>query len=80
MAFFVPDLDHYAAVRGTYLNLADIAPGPLCGDVTELADQLAEPDKLREAHADRYARFREQFAPWDDGNAAARVVDAFFED
>ncbi len=79
MAFFVPDLEHYAAVRGMYLDLREIAPGPLCRDVSSLAEQVRDPVELARAHADRYADFRRQFSPWDDGNASARVVDAFFD-
>lgn len=78
MAFFTPDLNQYIAVRGVYFDLREHAPGPLYDDVAHLADGLLDLDKLSAQYAARYRAFREKFAPWDDGKAASRVVDAFF--
>jgi CDP-glycerol glycerophosphotransferase len=78
MAFFTPDLKRYVASRGMYFDLAEHAPGPLYEDVARLADGLRDLDALTRDHADKYEAFRQRFAPWDDGKAAARVVDAFF--
>jgi CDP-glycerol glycerophosphotransferase len=79
MAFFTPDLKQYIASRGVYLDLAETVPGPLYIDVKNLADGLRDLDALAAEHADKYAAFRTQFTPWDDGKAAARVVETFFE-
>jgi CDP-glycerol glycerophosphotransferase len=76
--FFTPDLRQYAASRGVYFDLAEVAPGPLDVDVVTLAAHLKDVDEVAASHAERYAAFRARFAPWDDGKAAARVVDAFF--
>ena len=78
MAFFVPDLRQYIADRGVYFDLPEAVPGPLCVDVAQLGDGLRDLDALSTVYASKYLEFRARFAPWDDGKAAARVVDAFF--
>ena len=78
IAYFTPDLDQYAAERGVYFDLADWAPGPMYTHIDALAEGLRDLSGLAERYQDRYAAFRERFTPWDDGHAAARVVDAFF--
>lgn len=80
MAFFAPDVKKYVAARGVYFDLEQSAPGPLYTDVAQLAAGLADLDELTSAHKQQYAEFRERFAPWDDGQAAQRVVDQFFVD
>ncbi len=79
MVFFTPDLDAYVAGRGTYFDLREEAPGPLYTKVGDLAAGLADLHGLANLHRDRYDAFRTKFAPWDDGKAAARVIDAFFD-
>jgi CDP-glycerol glycerophosphotransferase len=79
MAFFTPDLDAYVAARGTYFDLREEAPGPLYDRVADLAEGLQDLDGLAARHRERYEAFRAKFAPWDDGKAAARVIDAFFD-
>jgi CDP-glycerol glycerophosphotransferase len=78
MAFFTPDIEQYVAARGVYFDLAETVPGPLYEDVAHLADGLRDLDALAARYRDKYAAFCGRFAPWDDGKAAARVVDAFF--
>lgn len=79
MLFLTPDLDQYRDVtRGFYVDLEDIAPGPICRDNEELAKALADLDTTKIDYAEPYARFVTAYAPRDDGSAAARVVDALF--
>jgi CDP-glycerol glycerophosphotransferase len=78
MAFFTPDLKRYVASRGVYFDLEQTAPGPLHADVTQLAGALRDIDALAAEYEAKYAAFRQRFAPWDDGKATTRVVDAFF--
>ena len=78
IVYFTPDLEQYAHARGVYFDLAECAPGPMYTDIEALAEGLRHLSALAERYQDRYAAFRERFAPWDDGQAAARVVDAFF--
>ncbi|KQP27316.1 hypothetical protein ASF38_06085 [Aeromicrobium sp. Leaf272] len=80
MHFFVPDLEAYARRRGMYMDLADIAPGPLVTSVGALARGIKKQDDLTDRYRTRYDHFRATYAPWDDGKAAARVVDLFFEE
>ena len=80
MAFFTPDIKQYVATRGVYFDLAEVAPGPLCTTMKQLADEVRDLGALSSKYVGRAEAFRERFAPWDDGKAAARVVDAFFSD
>ncbi|GAA2994237.1 bifunctional glycosyltransferase family 2 protein/CDP-glycerol:glycerophosphate glycerophosphotransferase [Streptosporangium longisporum] len=77
--YYVDDHERYAsAQRGVCFDLAEVAPGPLLRDTGELAGALAGLDEVAETCTERYARFRERWCGLDDGQAAARVVDAFF--
>jgi CDP-glycerol glycerophosphotransferase len=77
--FLTPDLLQYRDVtRGFYLDLADIAPGPICMDNEELMYALRHLEEIRATYVKRYARFVQTYAPRDDGMAARRVVDAVF--
>lgn len=74
MFFLVPDLAHYRGeLRGFYFDLASRAPGPLVTTQDELVAALAD-GTAEEAYAERYAAWRAQFNPRDDGHAADRVV------
>ncbi|WP_166849842.1 bifunctional glycosyltransferase family 2 protein/CDP-glycerol:glycerophosphate glycerophosphotransferase [Isoptericola sp. BMS4] len=73
--FLVPDLELYGTTtRGFYRELEEIAPGPLCLSTEELATAL-ERDYWA-AHGEDHSRFAAEFAPSDDGRAAARVLEA----
>jgi CDP-glycerol glycerophosphotransferase len=76
MVFLVPDLDDYRdRLRGFYLDLAEIAPGPL---VTTTDEVLAHLDDDPDLHAERRESLRQRFAPHDDGHAAERLVERVF--
>ncbi|TQL66596.1 CDP-glycerol glycerophosphotransferase [Nocardioides albertanoniae] len=74
--FLVPDLEEYEASRGFYFDFVDTAPGPLFDDNETLIAHLAGGPEADAAYADARAAFREKFAPWDDGSASVRAVDA----
>lgn len=74
--FLVPDLVEYEASRGFYFDFAETAPGPLFSDNEALIAHLAAGPAADDAYAEARAAFREKFAPWDDGAAASRAVDA----
>ena len=76
---FTYDLaDYRDRLRGFYLDLEEIAPGPLLATSDQVLTALRDLDAVVEAHADRYARFRQTFDPHDDGHATDRVLDLFF--
>ena len=79
MLFLVPDLEEYAGrTRGLYLDLAEIAPGPLLDSTDDVIAALTGTVGAATPHQG-YAAFRERFAPWDDGAAAERVVHAVWD-
>jgi CDP-glycerol glycerophosphotransferase len=78
IAFFAPDLDTYVAMRGAYFDLRAEAPGPVCRELADLVGGLRDLEAVAARYQDKYNAFREKYTPWDDGKAAARVVDSFF--
>jgi len=68
----VPDATQYGDDRGFYMNLEECPPGPIVTSTDEVVDLLADA-----AAIDVPAQFRQRFAPLDDGEATARVVDAW---
>ncbi|MCD9155156.1 CDP-glycerol glycerophosphotransferase family protein [Aeromicrobium duanguangcaii] len=69
----VPDADEYRDERGFYLDLREMPPGPVVTSTDEVIEVLLNGDT---SGADRTA-FRQRFAPLDDGEATARVLDAW---
>jgi CDP-glycerol glycerophosphotransferase len=81
MVFFTYDLEAYRdGLRGFYFDLTEQAPGPLCTTTEQVAQALGDLAGSSAAHAAAYARFREDFVPWDDGRASAQVVDRLLRD
>lgn len=69
----VPDLELYSSkTRGFYMDIDEVAPGPLCANTDELIARLEEP--FWEQYGARYERFVRDFLPRDDGHAAERVI------
>jgi CDP-glycerol glycerophosphotransferase len=76
---FTYDLDHYRDdLRGFYVDLEEVAPGPLLSTSAELVDALADLDAATAPHAERYAEFRQTFCHLEDGHATERVLDLLF--
>jgi CDP-glycerol glycerophosphotransferase len=79
MVFHVPDYEDYVGKsRGSYFDLAEVAPGPLTRTEEELFTALTDLDALKDRYAERHRAFAEQFCEYDTGNAAKAVVDRFF--
>jgi len=77
MLFFTWDLDDYRdRVRGLYFDLTEDPPGPICRTSGEVLNALADLPDVQQQFADPYGRFRDRFCAWEDGYAAARVIDA----
>ncbi|MDF5751391.1 CDP-glycerol glycerophosphotransferase family protein [Spongiactinospora sp. TRM90649] len=80
MLFLIDDWDEYRRTeRGAYYDLPAIAPGPCVTTTSGLIEAVRELGPLSAAFAAKYARFREMWCADERGEAAARVVDAFFE-
>ncbi|MEV0151120.1 MULTISPECIES: CDP-glycerol glycerophosphotransferase family protein [unclassified Nonomuraea] len=78
MVFYAYDLAKYSSRRGLYVDLPEIAPGPVLSTSAEVVEALRSIDQVAAAHRDRYDAFRATYAPRDDGKATARVVDHLF--
>jgi CDP-glycerol glycerophosphotransferase len=79
MVFFTYDLERYRDhVRGLYCDLVAEAPGPVVRTSAELAKAVKAAPDSEERYADAYDRFFVKYCPYDDGHAAARVVDRVF--
>ncbi|GAA0387355.1 hypothetical protein Acor_24890 [Acrocarpospora corrugata] len=75
MVFFIDDWEEYRrAERGVNYDLPAIAPGPCVRTTAELVAALREPYRL-----ERYAAFLTTWCADERGDAAARIVSAFFE-
>ncbi|MFF1683541.1 CDP-glycerol glycerophosphotransferase family protein [Streptomyces sp. NPDC058254] len=75
LVHFAPDLDAYAADRGTYFDLRTRAAGPVVETQEELMRTL---DGLKEADGDWQAArraFAADFGSYDDGGAARAAAD-----
>ena len=80
MVFYTHDYEDYVRdERGTYVDLREIAPGPLVADTESLVAALKDVDASHEKYSERYAAFRERFCQYETGHAAEHVVTEFFE-
>ncbi|HEX7187107.1 MAG TPA: CDP-glycerol glycerophosphotransferase family protein, partial [Actinomycetes bacterium] len=80
MVFYTHDYEGYTRdERGTYFDLAQVAPGPMVQDTDGLIAALRTVDDLRGAYAERYTAFRERFCEYETGRAAEHVVKELFE-
>ncbi|MFE9726456.1 CDP-glycerol glycerophosphotransferase family protein [Streptomyces sp. NPDC005794] len=78
IVLFAPDLDAYAAERGSYFDLREKAPGPVTETEDELFDALARLKTADTGFQERRAAFAEEFGGYDRGDAARAVVDTVF--
>lgn len=78
MIFFVPDLERYMTARGGVIPYEPTAPGPLVRTTDQVADLLGDLGVVRREWAQIRETFRRQYADLDDGQSAARLVDAVF--
>ncbi|UZI30891.1 bifunctional glycosyltransferase/CDP-glycerol:glycerophosphate glycerophosphotransferase [Streptomyces sp. VB1] len=78
VVLYAPDLEAYAAERGSYFDLREHAPGPVTATQEELFGALAELKKSETRYADRRRDFARRFGAYDRGDAARRTVAAVF--
>ncbi len=76
MIFFTYDYEDYVRdERGTYVDLEQIAPGPMVTDTDGLVAALRNVGPDEAVYRERYAAFRERFCTYESGRAAERVAD-----
>jgi len=79
VVFFTPDLESFRDdVRGFAIPFEEQAPGPLLRTTDDVVAAVQELDGVSRDFDGAAAAFRAAYCPNDDGNAAARVVDAVF--
>jgi CDP-glycerol glycerophosphotransferase len=73
MIFLVPDLEGYRhRVRGLYLDLEEVAPGPVVRTTAEVLESLDVEDRWSVARH----HMRATYAPFDDGAVTKRLLAA----
>jgi CDP-glycerol glycerophosphotransferase len=77
IVLFPYDLAHYRDdLRGFYVDIEEVAPGPVVLTSRELVETIGDVDRLAgDRWADRYAAFRDTYCPLEDGHATDRVLD-----
>ncbi|MFF0072433.1 CDP-glycerol glycerophosphotransferase family protein [Streptomyces sp. NPDC005494] len=78
IVLFAPDLDEYAAERGSYFDLREKAPGPVTTTEEELFGVLTRLKTADVGHQEARAAFAAEFGAYDRGDAARAVVDTVF--
>ncbi|MEU6001495.1 CDP-glycerol glycerophosphotransferase family protein [Streptomyces sp. NPDC047197] len=78
LVHFAPDLDAYLAERGSYFDLREDAGGPVVETEEELLRVLGTLKQTDGAWAEARRAFAGRFGAYDQGRAAAEVVDTLF--
>lgn len=79
MLFFVPDLEEYLASRTALFDFAPTAPGPMLRTTDEVIAAIRDLDAVSAEFAQARRDCNARFNTLNDGQATARVVDAFFD-
>ncbi|MER7175881.1 CDP-glycerol glycerophosphotransferase family protein [Streptomyces mesophilus] len=77
---FAPDLDTYAAERGSYFDLRSCSGGPVVETQEELLQTLAGLKKSDGEWQQVRREFAAKFGAYDDGHSARTVVEQLFSD
>ncbi len=78
--FFTYDFEMYRdQLRGFYMDFENEAPGPLLRTSDEVTAAIKNIDQVKHDYEGRYQAFHEKFCSLEDGHAASRVVDRFFD-
>jgi len=71
------DLQEYVSRRGTYFDLEEKGPGPICDTIEKVIYYLNNPDSLNEYKKDLMS-FSQKFGNIEDGNATKKVIEQVF--
>lgn len=77
--YFTPDIEEYSTERGLYLDTTEM-PGNFCYSHEELTKELQRVIANPLGNSEEYLQARDKFASMEDGSAAERVIDFFFND
>ncbi|MDE7326604.1 MAG: CDP-glycerol glycerophosphotransferase family protein [Lachnospiraceae bacterium] len=78
MYFYAYDLQNYRdTLRGFYFDFEREAPGPIVTSTDELIEAIRS--HAADGYQEQYRRFVEKYNPFDDGNAAGKVVELIRE-
>jgi CDP-glycerol glycerophosphotransferase (TagB/SpsB family) len=81
MIFFTPDMDEYRdQLRGVYLDLEQVGPGPMATTQDEVLAIVRDIDEVAPRFAERYAKWQTDYTPWDDGGSSERVLERLLRD
>jgi CDP-glycerol glycerophosphotransferase len=81
MIFFTPDMDQYRdQLRGVYLDLEKVGPGPVVSTQADVLTAIREIDQIAATFAARYAQWQADYTPWDDGGSSERVLVRYLQD
>jgi CDP-glycerol glycerophosphotransferase len=81
MIFFTPDMEDYRdQLRGVYLDLEEVGPGPVVSTQDEVLATILGIDEVAHRFAERYRQWQADYTPWDDGGSSARVLDRLLVD
>jgi CDP-glycerol glycerophosphotransferase len=79
IVLYAYDLDEYRDdVRGFYLDLEEVAPGPVARDLDGVLAAVGDLGATAAAHAGRVAALAARFGAREDGRVSARALDAMF--
>ncbi|WP_193070086.1 bifunctional glycosyltransferase/CDP-glycerol:glycerophosphate glycerophosphotransferase [Brevibacterium aurantiacum] len=80
IAFIAPDLNQYRdETRGFYFDFETMAPGPIFQDGASAVQWISGETRTDHEYSERYARFVDKFAPFDDGRAIDRLLAEYGE-
>ncbi len=82
MYFFAYDLEKYEqSLRGFYFDFLEEVPGPVVTTTEELVQAIQEKngENYWQEYGIRYDAFCKKYNPYDDGHAAEKVIDIFYE-
>ena len=76
--FYCYDLEEYLYYRGTYFDLKEDSPGPICSNLEEVLDFIRRPEQL-EAYKEKLEQFSKKYCGLEDGQASKRVIKQVFK-
>ncbi|MGC3021722.1 bifunctional glycosyltransferase/CDP-glycerol:glycerophosphate glycerophosphotransferase [Brevibacterium sp. FAM 24630] len=74
IGFIAPDLRQYRdSIRGFYFDFETVSPGPILKDAPSVLRWIENGGHAGGHNSERYIRFVDAFAPFDDGQATNRL-------